>query len=162
MRRLAFFNSSKSWGGGEKWHMETALHFAARPRYEIFVFGSPRSELKKRVVPHPQIHYIDFTVTNRSFLNQIKINHLRSLLNKLQLDILIVNGSADMKIAAYAGRLAGIKRVIYRRGSAIPIKNSAVNRYLFKNCISDVLANSQETKRTINMCFSSMFPLEKI
>jgi len=162
MRRLAFFNSSKSWGGGEKWHMETALHFAARPDYEIFVFGSPRSELKKRLVPHPQIHYIDFTVTNRSFLNPIKINHLRSLFNKLQLDILIVNGSADMKIAAYAGRLAGIKRVIYRRGSAIPIKNSAVNRYLFKNCISDVLANSQETKRTINMCFSSMFPLEKI
>lgn len=162
MIKLAFFNSSVSWGGGEKWHMESALHFAALPNYDVFVFGAPDSELKKRLAHYPQITYIDFAVSNRSFLNPIKVNRLKSIFNTLSFDILIINGSADFKIAAYAGHLSGTKRIIYRRGSAIPIKNSAVNRYLFKNCISDVLANSQETKRTINMRFAAMFPLEKI
>lgn len=162
MIKLAFFNSSISWGGGEKWHMESALHFARLPNYKVFVFGDPNSELKKRIASHPHITYIDFAVSNRSFLNPIKVNRLKSIFNTLSLDILVVNGSADIKIAAYAGHLSGTERIIYRRGSAIPIKNSAVNRYLFKNCISDVLANSQETKKTINMKYSQMFPLEKI
>ncbi len=162
MIKLAFFNSSISWGGGEKWHMDAAVHFAALPNYEVFVFGAPESELKKRLASYPQITYIDFSVSNRSFLNPIKVNRLKTIFLSLTLDILVINGSADIKIAAYAGHLSDIKRIIYRRGSAIPIKNSAVNRYLFKHCISDVLANSEETKRTINMRFTTMFPLEKI
>lgn len=162
MIRLAFFNSSKSWGGGEKWHMEAALHFATLPGYQVFVFGTPDSELKKRLATHPQISYIDFAVSNRSFLNPIKINHLRSLFSKLTLDIVIINGSADMKIAAHAGRLAGIKRIIYRRGLPVALKNNIVNRLLFKYCITEVLTNSIETKKTINRKYAQMFPEQKI
>src|SRR5690606_23820924 len=157
MIKLAFFNSSVSWGGGEKWHMESAIHFAGLPNYKVYVFGAPNSELKKKLALHSQIYFIDFPVTNRSFLNPLKVNRLKSILQSLDLDILIINGSADLKIAAYASHLAGTKRIIYRRGSAIPIKNNAVNRYLFKHCITDVLANSQDTKLTINMRFSQMF-----
>lgn len=26
--RIGFFNSIETWGGGEKWHFESAVHFA--------------------------------------------------------------------------------------------------------------------------------------
>lgn len=162
MIKLAFFNSSRSWGGGEKWHMESALYFSSHPNYQVFVFGSPDSELKKRINSHPQINFIDFAVSNRSFLNPFKISRLSSLFNDLLLDILIINGSADMKLAAHAAHLAGVKRIIYRRGLAVALRNSFVNRFMLKNYVTEILANSIETKNTINRNNPKMFPEHKI
>jgi len=55
-----------------------------------------------------------------------------------------------------------LNRVIYRRGSAIPIKNSFINRYFFKHILTEVLANSEATKKTINEKNESLFPKTKI
>jgi len=57
--------------------------------------------------------------------------------------------SADMKLAGMAAKLAGVKRIIYRRGSAIPVKGSTISRFLIRKVFDEVLANSNETKRTI-------------
>ena len=48
-----------------------------------------------------------------------------------------------------AAKLARIPRIVYRRGSAKPIKNSILNRFLFKDIITHLLANSDKTKQTI-------------
>lgn len=162
MIKLAFFNSSQSWGGGEKWHMESALYFSSLPNYQVFVFGAPDSELKKRINDHSHIKFIDFAVSNRSFLNPFKIRKLRTLFSDILLDILIINGSADMKIAAHAAHLAGIKRIIYRRGLAVDLKNNFINRFMLKNYVTEILANSIETKNTINRNNPKMFPEHKI
>jgi len=58
--------------------------------------------------------------------------------------------------------MAGVPKIIYRRGSAIPIRNSLINRYLFRRVITKIVANSQETKRTILANNASLVPEDKI
>src|SRR5690606_42159035 len=101
-------------------------------------------------------------VTGTSFLNPIKVQRLKRIVKQANLDTLIINLPNDLKIAAFAGKLAGVKKIIYRRGSAIPIRNSLMNRFTFKNWVTDVLANSQATKRTILQHNASLFPEDKI
>jgi glycosyltransferase involved in cell wall biosynthesis len=73
-----------------------------------------------------------------------------------------MNLSRDLKVAGMAAKLAGVRRIIYRRGSAIPIKNSIMNRYYFKSVVTDILANSIATKKTVLENNPNLFPEEKI
>ena len=41
---------------------------------------------------------------------------------------------------------------IYRRGSAIPVKNTFLNRYIFKNVVTEIISNSEETTKTLTCC----------
>jgi glycosyltransferase involved in cell wall biosynthesis len=77
-------------------------------------------------------------------------------------DIIILNFSADVKTAGIAAKLAGIRHIVYRRGSAIPVRNTWVNRNLFGKIITHIIANSEETKRTILQNNQDLFPQGKI
>ena len=54
-----------------------------------------------------------------------------------------------MKLGGIAAKIAGVPRIVYRRGLAVPIKNRWTNRFLFKHVLTHIIANSEETKRTI-------------
>ncbi len=69
---------------------------------------------------------------------------------------------SDMKVASSAAQLAGVPNIIYRRGSAIPIRNTFINRYLLRTVVTKIIANSQEVKRTILAINSKLVPEEKI
>jgi len=144
---LCFFNSVKTWGGGEKWHFEMArrLHEKGLP---LLIYTNWISELKTRAdlaeIPNYQLN-----ISNLSFLNPFKIVKLAIHFRKLKIESIVLNLSADLKLAGLAARLAGVPHIIYRRGSAIPIRNSILNRFLFRHVIHRVIANSRETQRTI-------------
>jgi glycosyltransferase involved in cell wall biosynthesis len=87
---------------------------------------------------------------------------LISYFRKQKFDVIVMNFSKDLKFAAPAAKWAKIPKIVYRRGSAIPIKNSFLNRYLFHNCLTDVLANSEATKQTILHNNKNLFPQDKI
>lgn len=158
---IGFFNSVMSWGGGEKWHYEAANYFAERG-HQVYFFASENSILHKKLKDHHSIELVLVRITGTSFLNPIKIQRLKLIFKRANLDALIINLPNDLKVAAFAGKLAGVRKIIYRRGSAIPIRNSLMNRFTFKNWVTDVLANSQATKRTILQYNSNLFPEEKI
>ncbi len=145
--KICFFNSVKPWGGGEKWHFDMASYLSSRGR-DILVITDEKSELRYRLL-NKEIPVISFRVTNLSFLNPFKILLLARILRNEGIDTIIINLSSDLKIAGIASKLAGVRDVIYRRGSAIPVKDSILNRFLFKKVINGVIANSEETKRTI-------------
>jgi len=148
------------WGGGEKWHLETAC--AMRDRgLEVAVLAIRGKDLYKRSVS-AGIRTIPIHVSNISFLNPFQIRNLVRLLRKENPDALILNFSADIKTVGIAAKLARIRNIIYRRGSAIPIRNTFVNRFLYKNIITRIIANSLETRRTILQCNQNLFPVEKI
>jgi len=158
--KICFFNSTKAWGGGEKWHLDIAnrLHdkFGS-----VMVVAGKGSELANRLDGMPTPHQI-VSVGNLSFLNIFKIIKLVRLFRSEQVDVLIMNLPADLKAAGIAARLAGVKRIIYRRGSAIPVRNSYLNRLLFRYVIDEIIANSKETARTILAENPEIFPAEKI
>jgi glycosyltransferase involved in cell wall biosynthesis len=158
--KVFFVNSTKIWGGGEKWHLETACALK-EDEYEVALLAFPGKELYKRSIVSG-IRTIPICITNISFINPFRIIRLIKLFRKENPDVLILNFSADIKTAGIAARFAGIKNIVYRRGSAIPIRDTLLNRFLYKNIITQIIANSQETKRTILQNNSKLFPFEKI
>jgi glycosyltransferase involved in cell wall biosynthesis len=144
---MCFFNSTPAWGGGEKWHFEFSSSLSQKG-HPVIVFTNTSGELRRRVI-RSGIPAIGIRVHKLSFLNPLKILRIASILKREGVRLIIMNLSADMKVAGMAAKLAGVKRIIYRRGSAIPIRNSFINRFLFRKVLDEVLANSYETKRTI-------------
>jgi len=159
--KIAFFNSIVFWGGGEKWHYETAVSFAEM-NHQVYFFGNPKGKIHEKLQSHHDIRFVPVNLSNLSFLNPFKVNRLAKILKKEQIEVIIINHPGDLKIAANAAHKAGVKRIIYRRGSAIPVKNKFLNRYIFKNWVTDILANSQATKATILQNNPDLFPKEKI
>jgi glycosyltransferase involved in cell wall biosynthesis len=160
MNTICFFNTTKTWGGGEKWHYEIALEMF-RSNFKILMIVSENSDLHKRIKELP-ISIETITVNNLSYLNLLKVQRLKKTLKKHKVQTVIMNSSEDMKLGGLAAKKAAISTIIYRRGSAIPIKNTFVNRYFFSNVITNILANSDATKKTINENNSQMFPEQKI
>jgi len=157
---ICFFNPTRTWGGGEKWHFEMASYFHEKG-LKVLAIVSPESELGRKLT-EKNIPKEEIKISNFSFLNSKKVNEIVSFYKKHQVDIVVLNSSQDMKLGGLAAKRAKLKKIIYRRGSAIPIKNTLINRYFFKNILTNVLTNSEATKLTINKNNKNLFPNEKI
>jgi len=147
MNGICFFNTAKAWGGGEKWHYEVS-HYLHQKGYPVLVFAHRKGELIKKLIA-AEIPNQGIVLTNLSFLNPFKHLALTKDMKAHSIDTIILNLSRDVKIAAICAKKIGIKRIIYRRGSAIPIRNTVLNRFYFNKVLTEVLANSHATKQTI-------------
>ena len=119
------------------------------------------SELGHRLtatdIPHHMV-----SIGNLSFLNPLKIIKLVRLFKKERPDVLIMNLPADLKSAGIAARLAGVKRIIYRRGSAIAVKDSFLNRLLFRYVLDDIIANSaRNSPNSLLLNNQNLFPRKR-
>lgn len=159
-KKICFLNSVKDWGGGEKWHHDMACRLHALS-YPVIVMANSRGELFNRL-RNTGVALCRVQISNFSFLNPLKVFRLARKLKKEEIDTLIVNLPDELKAAGLAARLAGVRRVIYRRGSAIPIRNTSLNRWIFRYLVDDIIANSHETARTIRSNNPDLFPPEHI
>ncbi len=147
-KNVCFFNSNKAWGGGEKWNHHFSLLLRDKG-YNVFVVTNHKSELRNRLKNEPGIHLHSEPIGNLSFLNPILMGRLKSFFRKNEIQTLITALPSDLKSGGIAAKRAGVKRVIYRRGIAVPVKDSTLNRYIFSNVIDRLIVNSFETKRTV-------------
>ena len=159
-KHICFFNTNISYGGGEKWHIDTAEYLQSKNLKVLFYANKNAkylSSLKKL-----NISTITTRLNNLSFLNPIKIFSIAAKLKKNNISSIIINLPSDLKVAGPAAKMAGVKNIIYRRGSAITVKNSHLNKFLFKRIITKVLVNSEETKKTISTNFPFLLSENKI
>ena len=147
MTRLCFFNTTRFWGGGEKWHFETADYLSSCGHHVLFI-AHPRGELLRRLADRP-IKVAPIAVSNLSFLNPIKSKKLINLFRSEKIQTVIFNGSSDVKLGAPAARIAGVQAVVYRRGLAVPVNNSLLNRFLYGRLITHFLTNSEATAQQL-------------
>lgn len=147
-KNICFFNSNKAWGGGEKWNHHFSLLLRDQG-YNVFVVTNYKSELKARLKNEPGITLHSESIGNLSFLNPLLMNRLKSFFKTNNIQTLITALPSDLKSGGIAAKRAGVNRVIYRRGIAVPVKNSFLNRYIFKNVVDRLIVNSLETKRTV-------------
>ena len=145
--KICFFNSVESWGGGEKWHFDMSSRLQKK-NYSVLVITNKKSELRQRLMG-TGIDCLSLKINNLSFVNPYKVFKLASMLKAKRVNTIIINLSADLKVAGIASKMAGVERIIYRRGSAIPVRNTFLNRFLFGSVVDEIIANSEETKRTI-------------
>ncbi len=159
-KNICFFNSNKAWGGGEKWHLDFASRLFPEG-YHVMIACHPKGSLLKKALNN-KIPCSVFKISNISFINPFKIYSLYRFLKQQHTHLLILNLPSDLKAAGIAARFAGVKHIIYRRGSAIPVRNTWLNRFLFRHIITGVLANSLKTRDTILQNNESLIDPEKI
>lgn len=158
--RVCFFNSTRSWGGGEKWHYDVSTRLSEKGINPIVVTNK-NSELKTRISDYGIPSY-NIGISNLSFLNLFKVFHISRIINREKVDFIITNLSSDMKVASFAAKIAGVPNIVYRRGSAIPVRDSFINRFFFGKVLTRIIANSEETKRTLLARNPNLFDKDKI
>lgn len=159
--KIFFLNTFVKWGGGEKWTFETALELHRRG-YEVIIGSTPESTLyQKAQAAGLKVKIVSLKNTLSAF-NPFKFFSFVNYPKKEKINVLFLNLSQDLKFGAIAGKLANIDKIIFRRGSAIPIKNRFYTRLLLKDCVTDIIANSQATKETILVNTSSWLDSNKI
>lgn len=159
-KTICFFNSNKAWGGGEKWHLTTCKEFQRRGFNTILV-ANTQSEIAKKGVEEKQNVY-RFKVSNLSFLNPFKILTFFLFFKTKRVDAVIMNLPSDLKVAGIAAKLAGVKKIIYRRGMPHPLRNTWLNRFLFTNVLTHVVVNSKEIGRSLKQGNEGWFPEDKM
>ena len=146
--RICFMNSNMVWGGGEKWHYKTACHFRDLG-YAVMVITNRESELYHKLEVQKGILLESARISNLSFLNPFKIFHIRNLLKKQDISTVFLGLSIDVKLGGLAAKFAGLKNIIYRRGAAVAIKDSLLNRFLFRSVLTSIICNSREIRNKI-------------
>ncbi len=159
-KTVVFFNTNKAWGGGEKWHLTTCRELKRRG-FETILVANDASEIAKRATVEGQNVY-RFKVGNLSFLNPIKLFVFFLFFKFKRVDAVIMNLPADLKVAGIAAKLAGVRRIIYRRGMPHPLRNTVLNRFLFQKIITHVVVNSKEIGRSLKQGNEAWFPEEKM
>lgn len=144
---ICFFNTAKVWGGGEKWHFDHALALHDRG-FNVIAVGGINSDLSRRF-RETEIPIFEIGIRTFSFLNPQKRRRLMKIFKENNVQTIIINLSADLKIAGPLAKRAGAKQIIYRRGSAIPVKAHFLNKYLLGSVVTGIIANSLATKRTL-------------
>lgn len=160
IKNICFFNTNPVWGGAEKWHHTVARWFRDQG-HAVLVVTNKESDLFHRVI-RDAIPVSPLRITNLSFVNPVTVFAIAQMLQRHQIETLILNLPADAKVAGLAAKLAGVPQIIYRRGTALPVKNTALNRCIFKHLLTDVVANSQEIARTILQENSYLFPKDRL
>ena len=159
-RTICFFNSAKAWGGGEKWHFDMATRIDPA-RWRAIVAARPDGELYSRL-SKTGLPLFGAKVSNLSFLDPVMRRKLRAFFAAENIDTVIMNLPSDLKVAGPAAKKAGTAKIVYRRGSAVPVRDTFLNRHLFGGCLTGVIANSIETKRTILSNNGGLFDPERI
>ena len=145
MKNVCFFNSTSFWGGGEKAHLEYAENFI-RKGYNVWIVCSKGSVLEQRAF-EKEIRTYSLSLGNLSFLNPVKRKLLVDFFCEKKIDTVFLNSSPDLKIGGLTAKKAGVKNIVYMRGLAASVRNSALNRYLLTKIITHPVTNSHDTKK---------------
>lgn len=159
LRNICFFNTTKFWGGGEKWHFEAAEMMSKTPNNTFFVCDG-KGELAKKLVRLDILqHHV--TAGNLSFLNASKVNKLIQFYKENKIGSVIFNNPKDLKLGGRAAKKAGVTNIVYRRGIAVEVKKSRLNKYLFSNVVTHFIFNSNATKDLLQEHYKEIVGIKK-
>ena len=147
MKSFCFFNTVDQWGGGERWHLDMALHLRSKG-HRVMVITQPGAVLGERAQKEG-IAVFDIVLKNLSVLNPFILHKLSNIFRSNQVDTVVLNLSRDLKCGGISARIAGVKNIIFRRGSDRSVRNYFINRYLYQKVVTGILTNSQATKKAI-------------
>lgn len=147
-RSVCFCNSNRAWGGGEKWHLDAALGMARRGCH-VFVMAGKDTPLYARAREHAELTVCPVRFSNLSFLNPLLVNACGAYFKQNGISRVVLGLPADLKAAGLAARRAGVSGIYYRRGIALPVRNTFLNRIAYGNFLTGLIANSRETARLV-------------
>ncbi len=161
MKSICFCNSNIPWGGGEKWHLDAALSLASRG-WRVFLMCHPEGALHEKALAHTSLTVLPWAIGRLSFLNPFTSRRLSRFFATEQLHAVIMNLPADLKCIGPAAKRAKVPHIIFRRGSAIPVRDSFLNRFLYGSVVTGVIANSEATRRTVLQNNPRLIPINTL
>jgi len=160
-KRIVFLEDSPAWGGVEKWILSLAQEIK-NYGYEVSIATPLNGELGKRARQSSlKVFPIKLNGKLRVF-NPFSLYKFSSYLKKNDVKVLFLNGSKEFKFGGLSAYLARTEKVIYRRGSDIPIPGNFYNRFLMQNVVSVVVVNSRASKHSILQNSRKWFSEDKI
>lgn len=153
-------NTNRAWGGGEKWFLEHALLLHGRG-WRVCCVAGRGSVLAERLRSHPDIPLLELGLGNLGFLNPLTLLRLAGFFRQQQVRTLIMALPSDVKAAGLAAKLAGVPRILFRRGIALPTRNTALNRFLFRRVLTGLICNSEHTRDMVLSENPDLMPRER-
>jgi glycosyltransferase involved in cell wall biosynthesis len=143
--RVAFVSSIRTWGGGERWMIQTAGGLAGRG-HRVLLLCRPGSALERRAekedLPARAVRFhgdLDPATTLRCLF----------LFARFRPDAVLVNLDRELRVAGPAARLLRVPAVVPRRGSDFPLKNKAAYRFAYRKIATHVIVNSRSTRSAL-------------
>ena len=158
-KKTCFINTSKLWGGGENWQVETILCF--KDKIDAVSISRQDSPLQNKLKEN-NIRCINFAVGNLSFINPFKLLKAYRLLKKEKPHAIMFNTANDFKLFTLPARWAGVKHILYRRDNGKAMKTHLLNKFLLQKGISHFLPCSQFIKTAALSKNARLIPNEKI
>lgn len=145
IKNILFINTGSGWGGLEAWFYKTSAALQQR-NYRVFILAQNDSKFyNKSIEKGFNVTGIDH-IGDGTFLNPFRICFLVNYLKKNNIDAIFLAQSSHFKYGSISGKLAGTKKIIYRRAIAKPIKNKFYNRLFLKYFITDFMSISKITR----------------
>jgi glycosyltransferase involved in cell wall biosynthesis len=160
MKNICFFNSSSSWQGNEKQNYEYALKFKSK-KYRVFIFSAYSSPLYQKS-KEVKLKTEGFKIRSLSYLNPYILFKLFTFFKRNRIDVVFFSRSQDVKAGGIAAKIAGVPKIAYLRGVAVPMKRLFINRLVLKSITTHIIANSEETARMVLKNYSSVIPEYKV
>lgn len=142
---LCLVNSLRTWGGAEIWFLETARGLRERG-HQVSLVAQPDSELcaRARAAGVP-VQAVPIRFDGAPWTLARLTRHLR----RTGVTALLANLTKDLKAAAVAGRLAGVRTILASRESDFPLKSKPYYRWYFSRLATGMLVNSRATRQTM-------------
>jgi glycosyltransferase involved in cell wall biosynthesis len=135
--RIAFVNSMRQLGGGERWLLEVAAGLSGRG-HDAAVVARSGSALASasREAGYP---VLELPMTGDA--DVVSIVRLSVWMARFAPDLVSVNVQRAVRVGGAAARLARIGPVVERRGLNFPPRRSVRNRFVYGRWVTHVIAN---------------------
>ena len=112
-RSVCFFNTGKSWGGGEEWHFTSAAWLHAHG-WSVTIIGQRDSSFVRRC--HGEgLSCEEIIAGNLSFLNLVLLFRLVRIFKQTAPSFVLMAMPIDVKLGGIAAAIAGVMHRIFRR-----------------------------------------------
>lgn len=135
--RACFYTSSSSWTNHQRWpyDMGRALFDRGHP---VEILANPHGRLYAK----GKRYGMSVKKFKKSGFLPADILKLARRLKRDQITTLFINYPPDVKAGALAARIAGVKNVVFRRGTVSSVRKNPLNRWILNRYITTVITNS--------------------
>ena len=140
--RICFYTSSASWINHQRWLYEAANGLYGRG-HVVKIFTGKDSRLYAKGKRYG-LNVEGFSKTGFLLLDILRLSRK---LRRERATTLFIHYPPDLKRGALAARIAGVKQVVFRRGTVSRIRKGPFNRWIMKRFIHTVITNSEANRR---------------
>jgi glycosyltransferase involved in cell wall biosynthesis len=155
--KLVIQSGSRVWGGVEKWMGMVAVGLRARG-HEVIVSCHARGPVRERL---ESLGVPTVAVRPRGGLDLLSAASFALWLRRERPDALLLTVWRRLFWGAWAGRSAGLGRVVVRLGLFDPPRPRDPNRLVFRRWVDGVIANSADIRSDLFAAFP-WFPPERV